>query len=48
VARLDAATHVREGENAELWADTRAIHIFDPSNGKNLTLGEEPAPATAT
>jgi multiple sugar transport system ATP-binding protein len=48
VARLDAATKVREGETVELWADTRAIHIFDPSNGKNLTLGEAPTPAAAT
>jgi multiple sugar transport system ATP-binding protein len=48
VARLDAATQIREGETAELWADTRAIHIFDPADGRNLTLGEEPAPAAAT
>jgi multiple sugar transport system ATP-binding protein len=48
VARLEAATQIREGETAELWADTRSIHIFDPANGRNLTLGEEPAPAAAT
>jgi multiple sugar transport system ATP-binding protein len=44
VARLDAATHVREGEAAQLWGDTRAIHVFDPTNGANLSLA---APATA-
>ncbi len=36
-ARLDAATRVREGQEAELWADTRSMHVFDPQTGKNLT-----------
>ena len=39
VARLDAATHVREGQDAELWVDARAMHIFDPATGRNLSLG---------
>jgi multiple sugar transport system ATP-binding protein len=38
VARLDAATRLREGADAELWADTRAIHVFDPATGRNLSL----------
>jgi len=29
VARLDAETKIREGENAKMWADTRAMHVFD-------------------
>jgi multiple sugar transport system ATP-binding protein len=37
-ARLDAATKVREGTDAELWADGAAIHVFDPSTGRNLSL----------
>jgi multiple sugar transport system ATP-binding protein len=37
VARLDTATTVREGSQAELWADVRTIHVFDPASGKNLT-----------
>jgi multiple sugar transport system ATP-binding protein len=37
VARLDAATAICEGENAELWANAAAIHIFDPATGENLT-----------
>ncbi|MGH3253216.1 MAG: ABC transporter ATP-binding protein [Trebonia sp.] len=37
-ARLDAATRVREGVDAELWADGAAIHVFDPATGRNLTL----------
>jgi multiple sugar transport system ATP-binding protein len=39
VARLSAATRVREGGEAELWADARAIHVFDPASGRNLSLG---------
>jgi len=39
VARLDAATRVHEGDDAELWADGRAIHVFDPATGRNLALG---------
>jgi multiple sugar transport system ATP-binding protein len=41
VARLDAATRIREGEDAELWIDTRAMHIFDPASGRNLSLGDD-------
>jgi multiple sugar transport system ATP-binding protein len=44
-ARLDAATRIREGENAELWADVRKMHVFDPNTGKNLSLSTEPAAA---
>jgi multiple sugar transport system ATP-binding protein len=48
VARLDAATRVHEGETAELWADTRAIHVFDPANGANLTLARPATSKSAT
>jgi multiple sugar transport system ATP-binding protein len=37
-ARLDAATRVREGQDAELWADLRKLHVFDPETGRNLAL----------
>jgi multiple sugar transport system ATP-binding protein len=37
-ARLDAATRIREGSEAELWADGSEIHVFDPASGRNLTL----------
>jgi multiple sugar transport system ATP-binding protein len=54
VARLDAATRITEGQNAELWVDARSIHVFDPASGRNLSLaagdgvsrsGAAPAPA---
>jgi multiple sugar transport system ATP-binding protein len=38
VARLDAATRIAEGQDAELWVDARAAHIFDPATGRNLSL----------
>ncbi|HWT95250.1 MAG TPA: sn-glycerol-3-phosphate ABC transporter ATP-binding protein UgpC [Solirubrobacteraceae bacterium] len=46
VARLDPASKVRRGEPARLWVDTRKLHLFDASNGSNLTLGSRAA-ATA-
>jgi multiple sugar transport system ATP-binding protein len=44
-ARLDATTRIGEGEDVELWADLRGMHVFDPDSGKNLSLGTEPAAA---
>jgi multiple sugar transport system ATP-binding protein len=37
VARLDAASKVREGQDAELWFDVNQVHLFDPGTGVNLT-----------
>jgi multiple sugar transport system ATP-binding protein len=48
VARLDPDSRVREGQDAELWLDVEAVHVFDPSTGKNLTLGDAGSAATAT
>jgi multiple sugar transport system ATP-binding protein len=45
VARLDAASQVREGSEAELWADVRKIHVFDPKSGENLGLEQQLASA---
>jgi multiple sugar transport system ATP-binding protein len=47
VARLDAASRVREGSEAELWADARALHVFDPATGRNLSLSVADPPAAA-
>ncbi|HLX49296.1 MAG TPA: sn-glycerol-3-phosphate ABC transporter ATP-binding protein UgpC [Streptosporangiaceae bacterium] len=48
VARIDPATRITEGETAQLWADVRAVHMFDPSTGLNLTLGDNTPGSTAT
>jgi multiple sugar transport system ATP-binding protein len=37
VARVDAASQVKRGEEAELWVDTSKVHLFDAESGKNLT-----------
>lgn len=37
VVTLDAASRIRGGQSAELWLDTRRIHLFDPASGENLT-----------
>jgi multiple sugar transport system ATP-binding protein len=37
VARLDPASGVKEGEEAELWVDASKIHLFDPQTGETLT-----------
>ncbi len=36
VARLDVRSEAREGQDVELWLDTRAIHLFDPESGEAL------------
>jgi len=47
VARIDAATRIREGQEAELWVDARAMHVFDPATGRNLSLaGDEDGPVS--
>jgi multiple sugar transport system ATP-binding protein len=45
-ARLDPTTQIKEGDSAELWADVSSMHIFDPDNGENLTLGASQAAAS--
>jgi multiple sugar transport system ATP-binding protein len=41
VARLDAASDAREGQEVEIWLDARQIHLFDPETGENLTADIE-------
>ena len=36
IARLDAASDVKRGDDAKLWLDTSALHFFDPKSGKRL------------
>jgi multiple sugar transport system ATP-binding protein len=54
VARLDPATRITEGQDAQIWLDVRKVHVFDPPSGRNLSLaagdgvsrsGAAPAPA---
>jgi multiple sugar transport system ATP-binding protein len=35
-ARLDPASRVREGDDAELWLDATKIHLFDARSGDSL------------
>jgi multiple sugar transport system ATP-binding protein len=39
VARLDPASRVRQGEEAELWVDTSRIHFFDAATGGRINTG---------
>jgi multiple sugar transport system ATP-binding protein len=48
VARLDAATTIREGHDAELWVDARPMHVFDPTTGRNLSLSAADGDSTVT
>jgi multiple sugar transport system ATP-binding protein len=36
VARLDAASKVRQGEEIELWFNSWHLHLFDPETGRSL------------
>jgi multiple sugar transport system ATP-binding protein len=36
VARLDAASRARQGEEAVLWFDARQLQLFDPQTGRSL------------
>ncbi|MEX5637883.1 ABC transporter ATP-binding protein [Parafrankia sp. FMc2] len=47
VARLDAASRIREGEKAELWLDAHQLHLFDPDTGRNLDAPARPDAAGA-
>jgi multiple sugar transport system ATP-binding protein len=36
VARLEPTSKVRRKEKAQLWADTRKLHLFDPESGERI------------
>jgi multiple sugar transport system ATP-binding protein len=49
VARLDAASRVRQGDEAVLWFDGRKLQLFDEETGRSLlgdgpTSGQSPVP----
>jgi multiple sugar transport system ATP-binding protein len=45
VARLEPASQVRVGQEAELWVDASKVHLFDPEDGRNLTTEGQGPPA---
>jgi multiple sugar transport system ATP-binding protein len=51
VARLEPVSHVRQGQDTELWFNAEHLHLFDPKNGKTLLAANAAAanaiPATA-
>jgi multiple sugar transport system ATP-binding protein len=36
VARLNEMSEIDEGDEVELWLDTRRLHLFDPASGESL------------
>jgi multiple sugar transport system ATP-binding protein len=46
VARLDPASEVKSGQEAELWVDATRLQLFDPDDGRNLTVEQQGPPAT--
>jgi multiple sugar transport system ATP-binding protein len=36
VARIDPASNLKKGDEAELWLDVRRLLLFDPGSGRNL------------
>src|SRR6185436_16979629 len=41
VARLDPASQVKQGEEAELWVDASRLQLFDPEDGRNLMVDSD-------
>ena len=39
VISLDSASTIKEGDEAEIYVDASAMHLFDPETGDNLTVG---------
>ena len=40
VARLAAASAVKQGQQAQLWVDTSQLHLFDDETGRSLLTSE--------
>jgi multiple sugar transport system ATP-binding protein len=40
VARLESASEIKRGTEAELWLDLTKLHFFDPSSGRNLAASD--------
>jgi multiple sugar transport system ATP-binding protein len=48
VTRLSAESRVRGGADAKVWMNLDKIHLFDPGDGRNITLSEDKPAPTAT
>jgi multiple sugar transport system ATP-binding protein len=46
VARLDAASKVRQGEEAELWFNPEHLQLFDLESGRSLLVDGQPQAQT--
>ncbi|HEX5622754.1 MAG TPA: sn-glycerol-3-phosphate ABC transporter ATP-binding protein UgpC [Solirubrobacteraceae bacterium] len=42
VARLAAASAIKQGQEAQLWVDTSQLHLFDDETGRSLLTRETP------
>jgi multiple sugar transport system ATP-binding protein len=45
VARLAAASAIKQGQEAQLWVDTSQLHLFDHETGRSLLTPESARPA---
>jgi multiple sugar transport system ATP-binding protein len=45
VARIEAASKISRGDEAELWLDSSRLYFFDPSNGQSLLADGARGPA---
>jgi len=41
VARLDPASEIKQGDEAELWVDASRLQLFDTEDGRNLMVDAE-------
>jgi multiple sugar transport system ATP-binding protein len=44
VARLAAASGIKQGQEARLWVDTSQLQLFDPETGRSLLPSESSTP----
>ncbi|MDQ2983217.1 MAG: sn-glycerol-3-phosphate ABC transporter ATP-binding protein UgpC [Actinomycetota bacterium] len=47
IARLDAASDIREGQESELWIDISKLHFFDAETGRSIDDAREREAAPA-
>ena len=41
IIAIDSTSRIRAGRTADIWVDTRRMHLFDPKTGVNLTRDEQ-------